>query len=272
MELLNIYTLIAVLVFAVGLSLKLGRWVSSLVINRKFRGVTQNFEGGPNYMGFFSGVKSVLLDPVTHFYKKVNPTWNRGYMLYHIAIVTKSIGYAIAGLIVFPHILFGNPIPDIATHAEASYNYAPGNIAAIIFGSGEEIQAHFLFGPLASAFMMITAVALLFAVVGNLHMVYSTIKKRGAAAILHDIDDAAKGIRSKGFLNWDRYAVRFIIFSIIWVDILSRLHLVENIVFVHAALGVTLLMLFPFTYLFHMVYNVIALYYSARRRSVRTVA
>jgi hypothetical protein len=271
-ELLNFYTIIAVVVFAVGLSLHLGRWFKVLLLNRRYKGTTKDFEGGPDKISFIQGVRSVLFDPVKNFYKKANPTWNRGYMFYHVAIITKSIGYALATLIVLPAMLLGNPIPNVATHEELSYNYAPGNVAAIVFGSGEPLQANFLFGAFADAFMLITGIALAFAVFGNLHMVYTVLRKRGAAAILHDIDEAAKDIRSNGKLKWDRIAVRFIIFSIIWVDILSRLHMVENIVFVHAALGVTLLMLFPFSYLFHMVYNVLALYYSARRRMTRTVA
>jgi hypothetical protein len=272
-QVLNVYTLIAVVVFVGGLSLHLGRWFLSATLKRRYRGVTKKFEGGPDRVGFFAGVKEVLLSPITHFYRRANPSWNRGYMLYHIAIVIKAVGYALATVVVLPHMLLGHTIPDVAMHASESYNYSPGNVAAIIFGSGEELQAHFLFGDvLGTGFMWLTAFALVLAVVGNLHMVYTMLRNRGASAILNDIDTAARGIRKTGTPKWDRVAVRLIIFAIIWVDVVSRLHLVENIVFVHAALGVTLLLIFPFTYLFHMVYNVLALVYSARRRMARTVA
>lgn len=273
MELLNIYTIIALAVFLIGLALNLGRWAIAATLKRRPRGVTREFNGGPGHMGFFAGMKAVLFDPITHFYRKANPAWNRGYMLYHIAIVTKSVGYAIAALLMAYHITLGNPVPDMAAHAEESYNYAPGNVAAMIFGSGEEMPAHFLFGDMLGTFYVyLTGAALAFAVVGNLHMVYTVLRNRGASAVLHDIDRAARGLRTSGQPNWDRVAVRLIIFAIIWVDILSRLHVAEGLVFVHAALGMTLLLIFPFTYLFHMVYNVIALLYSTRRRMVRTVA
>lgn len=272
LTMLNIYVLLAVALFAFGLIFKLGRWFKMATLYRKTRGVTQDFEGGPDHMTFLGGVKSVLFDPAKHFYHKANPTWNRGYMLYHIAIITKSAGYGLAAVILFFHIVLGNPIPDVAQHTAASFNYAPANLAALVFGSGEALQAHFLFGPLGSAFMFITGVALVFAVIGNLHMVYTTLRNRGASAILRDIDTAARNVRTNGFPKWDRMVVRLVIFTIIYTDIVARLHLVDGAVFFHAFLGSTLLLLFPFTYLFHMVYNVLALFYSARKRMVRTVA
>lgn len=272
LALLNIYVFIAVVVFAVGVTLNLGRWFKTATLKRKYRGVTQDFEGGPNELDAVSAVKSVLFDPVKHFYNKVNPTWNKGYMLYHVAIITKAATYGIAAVILFFHILLGTTVPDVAAHAEQSHNYAPGNLAAIVFGSSESLQANFLFGPLSGLVMTITGIALLFAVVGNLFMVYSTVKKRGAAAILHDIDAATKGIRSNGILKQDRMVVRSVIFLIIYTDIIARLHLIDGAVFFHTFLGATLLLIFPFTYLFHMVYNLLALYYSTRRRMARTVA
>lgn len=272
-QLLNFYTIVAVIVFVLGLALHLGRWFLSFSSRRRYRGITKQFEGGPTHLSFLEGVRDVLFGPVKNFYHRANPTWNRGYMLYHIAIVTKAITYAVAAIIVFANVLLQRPVPDVAVHAKESFNYAPANIASIIFGSGEELQAHFLFGDILGPIVMaITWVALIFAVVGNLHMVYTTLRNRGASAILRDIDHAARGIRTAGFPKWDRALVRTIIFAIIWADIISRLHLVENIVFFHAFLGMTLLLIFPFTYLFHMVYNVVALMYSARRRMLRTIA
>jgi hypothetical protein len=272
LTLLNIYVVLAVIIFAGGLITKVGRLFIHAVTNRKFSGVTKDFTGGPDKISYTEGLKAVLFDPITHFYRKANPSWNRGYMLYHIAIVTKATGYALAAVILFYNILMGNMVPDVAAHTEASLNYAPANLAALVFGSGEPLQAHYLFGGLGDAFMAITGVALIFAVVGNLHMVYTTLRNRGASAILHDIDQAAKDVRSNGFPKWDRVLVRVIIFTIIYTDIAARLHLVDGAVFFHAFLGASLLLIFPFTYLFHMIYNVLALFYSSRRRVARTIA
>lgn len=269
---LNIFAPIATVIFLAGITLNLGRWLKATTFKRRFRGVTKDFEGGPEHVGMIQGVKEVLFDPIKHFYAKANKSWNRGYMFYHIAIVTEVIGYSIAAVIVFFHILMGNHIPNVATHEAASLNYSPANILAIIFGNGEHLQADFLFGNFGTLFINITWVAVGFAVLGNLHMVYTLIRKRSASSILGDIDPAAKGIRAKGTLKWDRVVVRILIFTIIWTELLARLEAVEGIVFFHAFLATVMLTLFPFTYLFHMVYNLIALAYSTRRRMVRTVA
>lgn len=269
---LNIFAPFALAIFITGITLNLGRWFKALLFKRRFRGVTQQFEGGPGYINPIAAAKSVLFDPVIHFYNKANPTWNRGYMFYHIAIVTEVIGYSVAALIVFFHMLMGNAIPSVVDHAEHSLNYSPSNIIAIIFGNGEHLQAHFLFGSFAGVFITVTWVAVGFAVLGNLHLVYTLLRGRSAATVLGDIDPAAAGIRSRGHLKWDRVVVRLLIFSIIWTELLARLEIVPGIVFFHGALGLTLFTIFPFTYLFHMVYNLVALFYSSRRRMARTVA
>jgi nitrate reductase gamma subunit len=66
--------------------------------------------------------------------------------------------------------------------------------------------------------------------------------------------------------------VRLLIFSIIWTELLARLHVVEGIVFAHAFLGLLLLSMLPFTYLFHIVYNFLAIFYAVRRRMNRAIA
>ncbi|NNJ11276.1 hypothetical protein EKD04_013120 [Chloroflexales bacterium ZM16-3] len=65
-----------------------------------------------------------------------------------------------------------------------------------------------------------------------------------------------------------RWAERGDPISLIWTELLARLDVVQGIVFFHASLGLALFTLFPFTYIF----NFVALYYSARRRSIRAVA
>lgn len=273
MQFLDIYVFMAFAIFVVGLTFKLSRWFKTLIFHNHPKGITKDFNGGPEHMSLIEAVKAVLIEPTSRFYRKANPSWNRGYMLYHIAIITKASGYALAAVILTYHMIVGNAIPNVATHAEESFNYSAGNLAAIVFGSGETLQANFLFGgSLGNAFMFITGVALIFAVVGNLHMVYTTLRNRGASAITGDIDPAATGVRANGTPKWDRVVVRLVIFTIIYTDIVARLHIVDNAVFLHAFLGATLLLLFPFTYLFHMVYNVLASLYSIRRRAVRTVA
>jgi nitrate reductase gamma subunit len=259
------------LIFLVGIGLRLGRWFMAVTTPRRVRGVTRRFEGGADDISILQALKQVIIDPVRRFYSRSNRTWSRGYMLYHMAITTKVVGYSLAGLIVLFHVVLGLAVPDVAAHQAASYNYAPANLLAIVFGNGEALQSNFLFGPLSTAFVSITWVALLFAVAGNVHLLYTAIRNRGGA-IRGDIDQAAANIRHGGWKMWDRMAVRSVIFCIIWTELFARLHIFDGIVFVHAFLGLVLLTILPFTYLFHMIYNFLAIGYAVRRRITRTIA
>jgi nitrate reductase gamma subunit len=268
---INAVAPIAIGIFIIGTGLRLGRWLIAATTRRRPRGLTRQFEGGVQPVGLLQSIKMVLVNPVTHFSGRANKPWARGYLLYHIAIITEVIGYSMAGLIVLFHVAMRNPVPDVASHAAESYNYSPANLLAIIFGNGEHLQSTFLFGNFAQLFVTVTWVAVLCAVAGNLHLLYTAIRKRNGA-VLAGIDDASSEMRTRGWLMWDRVVVRLMIFTIIWTELLARLHVVEGIVFVHAFLGLMLMTLLPFTYLFHIVYNFLAVFYAVRRRRSRAVA
>jgi nitrate reductase gamma subunit len=269
---LNAVAPVALSIFVVGIGLRLGRWArAAFAPRRRSRGITRAFEGGAAPVSVAQALKQVFVNPVTRFHHKANPTWTRGYLIYHIAIVTKVFGYSLAALILLVRMVLGHHVPDVGTHAAASYNYEPANLLAIVFGNGEHLQAAYLFGPFAPAFITITWIAVICAVIGNMHLLITAIRRRNAAVIA-SLDPAARDIRTSGRMMWDRVAVRLVIFTIIWTELLARLEVVEGIVFVHAFLGLVLLMLLPFTYLFHMIYNVLAAWYAVRRRMARTIA
>lgn len=270
-DVLNIIAPVAFAILLIGTGVRLGRFAWVLVTRRRFRGVTPTFEHAPRRLGVFEALRLVLFGPHKHFHKRANPTWGRGYAYYHIAIITEVIGYSISAFIVFIHVLLRKPVPDVALHLEESFNYTPANLLAIIFGNGEALQSHFLFGDLAPYFVGITWIAVGFAVVGNLHLMVTLLRK-WSGAVTSDIDHVARGIRTPGLLQWDRVLVRTIIFSIIWTELLARLSLVHGIVYIHALLGIVLFTLLPFTYLFHIIYNFIAVFYAVQRRMARTVA
>lgn len=270
-SLLNFWAPIAFAVFAVGLALRLGRWGKAVLLSQTIHQRNPGFPVNYRPLGFARATKEVVAGPVTHFHRKANRTWSRGYLLYHIAIITEVTGYTLSALILLSRLAAGQSVPDVSTGAAVSSNTALSNLLAIVFGNGERLQADFLFGGFAPYFIAITWVAVGFAVVGNLHLVYTLLRRRNAA-VLADIDRAAEGVRIKGRLTWDRLTVRLLIFTIIWTELLARLDAVPGIVYVHAALGLALFTLFPFTYLFHMVYNFVAVYYAARRRAIRAVA
>jgi hypothetical protein len=268
---INAVAPVALFIFITGIGIRLGRWFMAATTPRRQRGITEQFNGGPQPIGLWQALKEVIVNPVTHFGGRANRTWAHGYLFYHIAIITKAIGYGMAALIVGFHVLMQNPVPDVAAHTAASYNYSPANLLALIFGNGEHLQATFLFGDLSTAFLSITWVALAFAVAGNLQLLYTAIRKR-SGAVIAGIDEASKDLRTGGWMKWDRVLVRLMIFTIIWTELLARLQAVEGIVFAHAFLGLSLLTIMPFTYLFHMVYNFLALFYAVRRKMARAVA
>ncbi len=270
-EFLTIYAPIAFGLFILGTSIRLGRWIKAVLTKKKFRGRTESALDAPEPMGTFEALKAVLFGPITHFYLKANKTWARGYIFYHIAIITILSGYGISALILAYHIALGHPVPDVARGLEESYNYTIPNLLAIVFGNAEHLQAPFLFGGLASAFIGVTWIAVLSGLFGNFNLLITILRKK-SGAVLSDIDEAAKGIRTHGHFSWEHLFVTLLVFSIIWTEILARLQIVPNIVYYHAALGLTIFAVFPFTYLFHIVYAFIAVYYATKRRIDRTIA
>lgn len=267
---LNVFAPIALTIFVLGIALKLGRWAMALATKRKPRGVSR-IPGAAPPLGAFAALKAVLVDPVTRFYVKGNAMWARGYTLYHIAIVTIVAAYASATLIVFGHILLGQPIPDMAAQLSESHNYQPANVLAIVFGNAEAPAATFLYGSFASALVAISWAFLVLAAAGNTQLLLTILMRRNGA-VVSDLDTAARNFRTRGHLTWDRLAVTLLVFAIIWTELLSRLNVVPGILDVHSLFGLLMFALFPFTYLFHMAYNVLAVAYAARRRMARTIA
>lgn len=268
---LNVYAYIAFTLFFLGTALKLGRFVRVAITNRKPRGRTPTALDAPEPMPTFEAIKKVLFGPITHFYLKANRTWARGYMFYHVAIITILSGYALSALILAVRILSGSPVPDVALGIPESYNYSPANLLAIVFGNAEHLQAPYLFGRLAGIFIAVTWVAVLFGLYGNTNLLITILRKK-SGAVMDDLDPAARGIRTPGHFSWEHLFVTLLVFSIIWTEILARLELVPGIVYYHAALGLTIFAVFPFTYLFHIVYAFIAVYFAVQRRKNRTIA
>ncbi len=268
---LDIVAPIVLTIFVIGVGLRLGRLIKALFLRQHFRGVTPNFVGAPPPMPLGAALKAVILGPFAHFHRKSNSLWGYGLIAYHIAIITEVTGYTLSALILGMRLLQGQPVPDVARHLEHSFNTSPSNLLAIIFGNGEALQAHYLFGSLAPVFVGVTWVAVSFAVVGNMALLITLLRKR-SSAIVSDMDEASRGVRVAGRRPWDRMLVRLVIFCIIWTELFARLELIPGIVFVHAALGLALFTLFPFTYLFHMIYGIFAVAVATRRRMVRTIA
>jgi len=265
-ELLNIYAQVAVTVFVVLVGARFIRTFYLIATKSGVGGRTKNAVDNPKY----SGSAFTVINRAAKFTRNSNPLYYWGLILYHIDIITLSLAYAVttARMIIATHNDHG--ILDVAT-GTIGKNYSLSNILAIIFGSGEPLQADFLYGTYASVYMNITWVLIVFAVIGNLMIIISRISQNGGGSVVSDIDATAKGVRVDGINNKSHLLVSLIIFAIIWSEIVARLHLVENAVYYHSFLGVTVLLLVPFTYLIHTVYIPVYLYYAARRYKYRYI-
>lgn len=271
LEFLNAYAYLAFALFFLGTALRLGRLLRVALTRRKPRGRTPSAIDAPSKMPTFEALGGVLLEPVMRFHLRANRLWAWGYVLYHIAIAVILSGYALSALLLAPRVLRGSPVPDVALGLPASYNYSPANLLAVVFGNAEHLQANYLFGDFAQVFVVLTWLAVLLGLMGSGSLLLVHLKGR-LGAVLGDLDPAARGVRQRGRLSLEHLLITLLVFTIIITEILARLELVPGIVFYHAALGLTLFAVFPFTYLFHMLYGLVAVYFAVRRRRERTVA
>ncbi|KOR30468.1 hypothetical protein TI04_05660 [Achromatium sp. WMS2] len=268
---LDIYAPTALSIAALGLLYRIGLHLVRLS-KPSYPGMAKNLLDPPPKIGWTEAVWKVIAYPVTRFHVKANPMLVMGVIFYHLGIITLSAGYALSLLMLGWHLALGvNTIPDISTGIVNSTNYSFSNIFAIIFGNAEPLQAEFLFGPFAKIFNAVTWIFVASALFGNSFILLTHLRGRGGA-IVNDLDPAASKVRVKGMFKLSHLLVTFIVYSVIWTEILSRLEIVHGIVYLHSLLGATLLLLLPFTYLFHMLYFPVNVYYAAYRWRERYVA
>jgi len=270
-EFLNSYAYLAFALFLLGTALRLGRLIRVALTRRKPRGRTPGAVDAPGGMPALEALRKVLLEPVMRFHFRANSLWASGYVLYHIAIAIILSGYALSALLLVPRVLRGSPVPDVALGLPASHNYSPANLLALVFGNAEHLQANYLFGGFAQLFVALTWPAVLLGLAGSGSLLLVHLSRR-LGAIRGDLDSAARGVRQPGRFSLEHLLVTLLVFTIIVTEILARLERVPGVVFYHAALGMTLFAIFPFTYLFHMLYGMFAVYFAVRRRRDRTVA
>ncbi len=268
---LNVYAPLALLLSFLGVAYKASLHLARVFTRRRFHGQAPNAVDAPPRLGFLTAVSRVLVFPTKRFSLRSNPVFALGAVFYHVGIVTISAGYAASVAILGYHLFAGHPIPDVSTGAAASDNLSISNLFAIIFGNAEPLQSRFLFGPLARAFVVSTSLVVVSALVGNTLLLLTHLRGR-SGAVLGDLDPAAKGLRVRGMFKPSHLAVTALVYAIIWTELLARLDVVHGMVYVHAMLGATLILVFPYTYLFHMLYGFVGVYYAARRWQARYIA
>ncbi len=272
---LNTYGSIAIGIMIAGAGYRILRHIYLVFTKGRPKGRAMNAADNPNFYSFGSAVrKTVYTFPAKGFGFNSNKLYTWGLILYHVDIISITIGYIASLIIVLNDVLAGVMIPDISGGFELSTNYSVGNILTIVFGNAGKLQSAYLFGSSAELFVNATWVAIFFAVLGNTSILLARITQNGGGSVVSDIDPAAKGIRVGGIKNKSHVFVTLMITAIIWSEILSRTGIsgAAHMEYYHAILGATLLMIAPFTYLFHIFYVPVYLYYGAKRWRHRFLA
>jgi|GEM_PF-525591 len=271
---LNTYGTAAIGIMIVGAAYRILRHLYLVITKRRPKGRTLNTPDNPEFYSFGRGVRNTFFNfPAKRFGMNSNKLYTYGLILYHVDIISITIGYIISTVIVLSDVMAGNQIPDIAGNMALSSNYTVGNILTIVFGNAGALQSNYLFGSAGQTFVNVTWVAIFFAVLGNTAILLARLTQNGGGSVVSDIDPAAKGVRVGGIKNKNHIIVTLMLTAIIWSEILSRTGVsgASSLEFYHAILGATLLMIAPYTYLFHIFYVPVYLFYGARRWQKRFV-
>jgi nitrate reductase gamma subunit len=271
---LDTYGTAAIGIMVVGTSYRMIRHLYLIISKRRPKGRTLNTPDNPEFYSFGQSVRNTFFNfPAKRFGMNSNKLYTYGLILYHVDIISITIGYIASGVIVLRDVIAGNQIPDISAGLAQSANYTVGNILTIIFGNAGILQSTYLFGNYGQIFINVTWVAIFFAVLGNTAVLLARITQNGGGSIVSDVDPAAKGVRVGGIRNKNHIFVTLMLTAIIWSEILSRTGVsgAPSLEYFHAILGATLLMIAPFTYLFHMFYVPVYLFYGARRWQKRYI-
>lgn len=268
---LNIYFLLAAVLSAFTWT-SLGWNIFSLGWLRR-RGPERNgsASGTPPARGWFQALRQFAVDPCLHFHRRTNRLWSHGYIFYHIGLFTILAGYAVTILILAVKLLSGAALPNLTPAAGPQAALAPANILALTFGNAESAQRRFLFGSFAPLFLGVTWVGLSSALYGQVCQLGAQLLF-GQGAMRRGPDPVSRDLRRDGRFSGQHLLVTSIVFSIVVTEILARLQIVSDIVYYHAALGLTLLILLPHTYLAHIFIAPLALVNGLRRRRFWTTA
>lgn len=272
-DVLQIYVPVALGVFAIGIAPKFLRWARGVLRGGTFSGRSKNEIDTPQRESPLRALGRVLYKPMT-FSSGANASWTAGYALYHVGIITIFAGYTLAAVLLGANLLLGNQIPNMAT-GEFTQQLSLVNLLAIVFGNAESPAREFLFGPTAPVFLAVTWAAVVSAFLGNVALVGNAFRNKGA--IVGDVHEAARGFRTSGRFSLEHVLITGLVFGIVITELLARLAstvpaIPHNMLYYHLLLAMTIVVLTPFTFLKHIVFFPITLYYATKRRVNRTVA
>jgi len=220
---------------------------------------------------FLQTLRQYTADPWLRFHRRTNRLWAHGYLFYHLGIFTIVAGYAVTLLILALKFFHGAEIPNLTPSAAPQAALSPANFLAMVFGNAEPVQRHFLFGRYASLFLGVSWLELACAIYGQACLM-TALLCFGQGAVRRAPDSASRNMPRDGRFSGQHLLVRSLIFTIVITEILARLQVTPGIVYYHAALGLTLLVLAPHTYLAHIFIAPIAALNGLRRRRLWTTA
>jgi len=212
-----------------------------------------------------------IAQPWRSFCARANPCWAAGCVAYHLALGIVASGYALSLVCLVMRLGQGRPLPHALSGQSTLDAYHPSNLAALIFGNAEPAASRFLFGRGHRLFVLATHAEVILALFGNLCLLVTLLRRR-MGAVLHDLDAAALGLRRSGRFSFEHLVVRGLIFLIIQAELIARLCLWPQGVYLHVVLAMTFLMVLPFSYLTHVLYTPVALVVGYRRRRDRVTA
>jgi hypothetical protein len=212
-------------------------------------------------------LRALFFGPARSFYRRTNPLWAFGCAAYHVAILlVVSVYGACIALLGWRHVV-GAVFPYEASGLVTTL----GRDLVLVFGSGDPQVGRFLFGRGSVLLGWLGWFELGLAVIGNGALLVGWLA-HGMGAVTHDLDRAAAGLRPSGSRSWEHLGIRLVVFAIIQTEWLGRTGLVPGAVYLHTVLGLTLLLLLPYTYLAHAALAPLAITGAWRRYALRTTA
>ena len=268
---LDFYIPVAIGIFAFGLSYKFARIFHALLMRHQPPSRSPNALDAPPEITMHLALTRMFRASWKQWNRKANPFHSAAIAVYHTCIITEASSYGFALLSVFAAMTFGKPIPDVRHHLTESYNYRASNALGIVFSNAKPLHAHFLFGPLGPVFTAVTSVVVIcaFFAIGTLFFMHWS---NNAGTTMRAIDSVSMEVKTKSSTSWQNRTLTLIIFAIICMEICGRLELLRCACLLHVFLGVTLLMLLPFTLLVHIPLSPLTLWMAGSRWRQRHVA
>jgi hypothetical protein len=270
-ELLNAYFFVVIICLTSGVVFKSLRLLKVMMKNGVFYLPKSSALDPPPVKKTSMALREVLLGPIFNFHLKVNKTWTMGYLAYHIGVFIIVSGYIVAGLVLISKMLLGTCLIDIELGVPSAASLTPANMLGIIFGNGEMLQSVFLYGAFAKAVRILSWAGVSCAVLGNLCLLITHCRAQ-SGAVIGDLDPATRKIRTRGIFSLQHTLVGILVLGIIMMEIVGRLGVQHGIVYVHAALALTLILFLLGTYLSHLAYMPLTLYIAIQKRKHRVFA